>query len=100
MSNNAPRTYQTAWLFNDDGTAKLLTAEEWLETEADVHATLEKGDDDDGPSAAGVMRAIAQEIATIRAERTQWANACTRLLSDGPMLKSHHPFYPTISDDA
>lgn len=77
---HAPRTYPTAWLFNEDGTARLLTAEEWLATEADVHAAAESADtDDDGPSTAGVLRAIATEIAQLRAERTQWANACTRL---------------------
>jgi hypothetical protein len=77
---HAPRTYQTAWLFNEDGTAKLVTAEEWLEAEADVHGALEEGDTaNDGPSTAGVMRAIAKEIATLRRERTQWAEECTLL---------------------
>lgn len=76
----APRTYQTAWQFNGDSTPRLVTAEEWLNNEADVHAAMEQDDaPSDGPSTAGALRAIAKEIAQLRVERTQWANECTRL---------------------
>jgi hypothetical protein len=76
----APRTYQSAWQWNEDGTAKLMTAEEWLEEEAYVDATITEGDDepDDAPSRSGTMRAIVAEIRALRRERTQWADECTR----------------------
>jgi hypothetical protein len=77
-----PRTYQSAWQWNPDGTAKLMTAEEWLEEEAAVGDALEDGEPTDGgPSREGAMRAIAQEIATLRRERTQWAEAYTALVA-------------------
>lgn len=79
----APRTYQSAWQWNADGSARLMTAEEWLEEEADVHAAAELPEDE-GPSTAGIMRAIAREIATLRREKTQWADAATLLASGLP----------------
>ncbi len=77
----APRTYQSAWQWNDDGTSKLMTAEEWLDEEADVDASINEGGprQDAGPNRGGILRTIAKEIATLRSERTQLANECTRL---------------------
>lgn len=75
-----PRTYQSAWQWNADGTSKLMTAEEWLAEEADVGRAI-NAPGDDGPSREGTMRAIAKEIATLRRERTQWAEAYTALVA-------------------
>ena len=74
----APATYQSAWQFGEGDTAKLLTAEDWLEEEADVDERVPPPPGDTGPSRAGIMRAIAAEIRELRRERTMWADECTR----------------------
>lgn len=83
-----PRTYQSAWQWNEDRTAKLMTAEEWLEEEASIDAATDDPDDgDDGPSRAGIMRAIAAEIASLRRAKTQWAEQTTRLIVENTLLR-------------
>ena len=83
-NDGAPRTYQSSWQWNEDGTAKLMTAEEWLQEESDVDAALALPAEDAtlGFTRGGIMDAIAKEIAQLRAERTQWANECTRLAAE------------------
>lgn len=86
-----PRTYPSAWQWNQDGTVKLMTAEEWLEEEATVYDAISKDDDDpenDGPSRSGVMRAIAMEIANLRRTRAQWADQATRQVAEIERLKA------------
>ena len=58
-----PRAYRSAWIHD-----RLLTAEEWLAEEAHVLGQMEDMDDpeDDAPSTAGVMVAIAKEIQRLR----------------------------------
>lgn len=77
-----PRTYATAWQWEEDGTTPLqVSAEEWLRQEADVHKAVE----DDGvldpecPESSVVMRAIAEEIEGLR-------NAIPKLLAEREVL--------------
>jgi hypothetical protein len=85
-TNEGPRTYQSAWQFGEQDTAVLLTAEDWLREEAHVDERIPLPDDG-GPNRAGTLRAIATEIAELRRERTQWADAYTRLVSQ-PQLNT------------
>ena len=85
-TNAVPRTYQSAWQFGEQDTAVLLTAEDWLREEAHVDERIPMPDDG-GPNRAGTLRAIATEIVELRRERTQWADAYTRLVSQ-PQLNT------------
>lgn len=90
-----PRTYQSAWQWNDDDTAKLMTAEDWLREEADVDAALDEPTmdverEDDGPDRGGILRAIAEEVATLRRERSQWAEQCTQQSADLIRLRAEN----------
>lgn len=84
----APRTYQSAWQDNEDGTAHLMTAEDWLVEEADVYDSIAhpEEEEDQEPDRGAIMRAIAAEIRQLRVERTQWANEVTRLTADSAVL--------------
>ncbi len=94
----APSTYQSAWQWNEDDTAKLMSAEDWLDEEADVDASLRGSgpDPDPGPDRGGIMRAIAKEIRQIRAERTQWAEASTHLVAQVDALTQDNAALKTL----
>lgn len=82
-----PRTYQTAWPVQGE-TAEwpCVTAESWLEREADVHAAMEEDEERDGPSTAGTLRAIAGEIRRLRRDVHLWSEQATRLTTERETL--------------
>ncbi len=64
-------TYESAWQWNSDHTGKQMTAEEWLIEEAQVEDAVAGKECEDGPNRPDILRAIAREIATLRAEVVQ-----------------------------
>jgi hypothetical protein len=73
-----PRTYQSAWQWDAEGRPLLMTAEDWLAEEAMVYATIAQGEDYDGPSREGTMRAIVAEIRTLRRDAALWSAQATK----------------------
>ena len=91
---DAPRTYESVFQVGPGDAAVLLSAEDWLHEDVETWADAERRSPvpgDSGPSRAGILRAIAQEIAELRRERTQWAEAYTRLVSAAPSAGAGAP---------
>jgi hypothetical protein len=87
---DGPRTYQSAWQWDTEGRPLLMTAEDWLAEEAQVHAAITRDDDEaDTPNHGASLLAISREIASLRrdvslhaANATQNAAEATRLRAD------------------